>query len=247
MSSWLFRSLVALYPKAWRERYSKEVGDLSAELLAAGEVTRLRLVLELLGSAFAERVRSLHRSRFALVLSGSAALVVVMVVAFLATNGFGLGGSTSPRVTPVGWGSVGYRDAQVSFPPSFEIDTPITIPGKGAAIQVMFEASSPASGGVCLGPNGFRGTFVCLLPMRKVPPAYAGERSTINGVPVYLGPKGDYYAPSLGVEVTASGPLARRIVDTLTRRPMTWFPPCSHWRPRCPSRQALMSGVAFTS
>src|ERR1039458_4782834 len=148
MNSWLFRSLVALYPKAWRERYSKEVGDLSAELLAAGEVTRLRLVLELLGSAFAERVRSLHRSRFALVLSGSAALVVVMVVAFLATNGFGLGGSTSPRVTRVGWGSVGYRDAQVSFPPSFEIDTPITIPGKGAAIQVMFEASSPASCGV---------------------------------------------------------------------------------------------------
>ena len=40
MNSWLFRSLVALYPKAWRERYSKEVGDLSAELLAAGETTR---------------------------------------------------------------------------------------------------------------------------------------------------------------------------------------------------------------
>jgi len=27
MNSWLFRSLVALYPKAWRERYSKEVGE----------------------------------------------------------------------------------------------------------------------------------------------------------------------------------------------------------------------------
>jgi hypothetical protein len=26
MNSWPFRSLVALYPKAWRDRYSKEVG-----------------------------------------------------------------------------------------------------------------------------------------------------------------------------------------------------------------------------
>ena len=43
MNSWLFRSLVALYQKAWRDRYSKEVGDLSAELLEAGETTRLRL------------------------------------------------------------------------------------------------------------------------------------------------------------------------------------------------------------
>ena len=40
MNSWLFRSLVALYPKSWRERYSRELGDLSAELLAAGESRR---------------------------------------------------------------------------------------------------------------------------------------------------------------------------------------------------------------
>jgi hypothetical protein len=141
MRSRLFRLLVMLYPRRWRERYSEEIGDLSAELLVAGEVTRLRLVLELLGSAFAERVRSLHRSRFVLVLSGSAALVVVVVVAFLATNGFGLGGSTSPRVTPVGWYSVSYRGAQVSVPPSVvAIGT-----GPGGITRVIFQTTSPPS------------------------------------------------------------------------------------------------------
>ena len=54
--------------------------------------------------------------------------------------------------------------------------------------------------------------------MRQVPSAYASEKPAIlNGVQVYPGPNGDYYVPSLGVEVTASGPLARRIVDTLNR------------------------------
>ena len=49
-------------PKAWRERYSKEVGDLSTELLEAGETTRLHLTVELARSALVERVRSLHRA-----------------------------------------------------------------------------------------------------------------------------------------------------------------------------------------
>jgi hypothetical protein len=105
MNSWPFRSLVVLYQKAWRDRYSKEVGDLSAELLEAGETTRLRLALELVASVLAERVRSLRRGRSMAVLSGSAALVVVVVAAFLATNGFGLGGPSSPRVRGAGVGS----------------------------------------------------------------------------------------------------------------------------------------------
>lgn len=209
-----FHSFLMLYPKTWRERYSEEVTDLSAELLAAGETTRLHLALELARSALAERVRSLNRTRFVAVLSGSAALVVV-VAAFLATNGFGLGGSTSPRVTPVGWGSIAYRDAQVSFPPSFETVTP----GPGGITTVMLDSGSGASG-VCLGTSWFveGGTEVCLLPLRQVPSAYASEKPAIlNGVAVYLGPSGDYYVPSLGVEVTTGGPLAHRIVDTLTR------------------------------
>jgi hypothetical protein len=161
----------------------------------------------------------LNRARFVAALSASAAVVVLLVAALLATNGFGLGGSTSARVTPVGWDSIGYRDAQVSFPPSFEIITPT--PG---GFTGMLPALAPASGGTCVGP--FRDTVVCLLPLGQVSPAYTGEQPTvINGVTVYRDGKGDYYAPSLQVEVTASGPMAHRIVDTLTRNRI---PGCAH-------------------
>jgi hypothetical protein len=219
MKSWPFRCLAKLYPKAWRERYADEVNDLSAELLAAHEVTRPRLALELVRSGFAERLHSLNRARFVAALSASAALIVV-VAALLATNTFGLGGSTSPRVTPVGWDSMGYRDAQLSFPPSFETVTSMP----GGIFSVDVPSWSFASGETCVGPS--RGTVVCLLPLGQVSPAYTGEQPTvINGVTVYRDGKGDYYAPSLQVEVTASGPMAHRIVDTLTRNRI---PGCAH-------------------
>jgi uncharacterized protein (DUF2126 family) len=72
-----------------------------------------------------------------------------------------------------------------------------------------------------------RGTLVvCLLPLGQVPPAYTGEQPTVlNGVTVYRDAKGDYYAPSLHLEVTASGPMAHQIVDTFTRSRM---PGCVH-------------------
>jgi hypothetical protein len=221
------------------------VGDLSAELLVAGEVTQFGLVLELVASALAERVRSLNRARLAIVLSGSAALVVVVVASFLVTNGFGLGGATSPRMTPTGWVPVAYRAAQVSVPPSA-----VFIGTEAGGIGSMMLVATPeTSGGVCLGSAGTRGTEVCLLPMRQVPSAYATERPAIlNDVPVYLGPNGDYYVPSLGVAIMAIGPLARRIVDTLTRNRLPTAG-CRHANPqrgayRPSSGSLLITGVA---
>ncbi|MGA3354582.1 MAG: hypothetical protein ABSD85_15575 [Acidimicrobiales bacterium] len=215
MRRWLFRCLELLYPKAWRERYGDEVGDLSEELLAAGEVKRPRLVLELICSGLVERLRSWHRRRLAVV-SGSVAVVVLLATAALVTNGFAPEATTSLRATPVGWDSLAYGPFQVSFPPQFLMITP----EPGGVFQATVPSLS-ASGG-CLGPVS--GTVVCLLPMHQAPPAYAGE-TVINGVPVYFGPKDDYYAPSLRVEITASGPLARQILNTLSRNRM---PGCTH-------------------
>jgi hypothetical protein len=67
---------------------------------------------------------------------------------------------------------------------------------------------------------------VSLIPISRVPPAYAGEKPVVlNGVLVYLGANGvsfiDYYAPSLGIEVAANGILARRVAETLSRSPRT--------------------------
>ena len=51
MSRWPVRRLVMLYPRAWRERYGGEVGDLTEELISHGQTTRLRAGLDWLGAA----------------------------------------------------------------------------------------------------------------------------------------------------------------------------------------------------
>jgi hypothetical protein len=62
MSRWPVRRLVGLYPRAWRERYGREVGDLTDELISEGRTTRLRAGLELAEGAALEHVRALTRS-----------------------------------------------------------------------------------------------------------------------------------------------------------------------------------------
>ena len=88
----LVRWMLVLYPRSWRRRYGEEVGDLSEELLAAGEVTRLRLGLELVRSAFVERV---HRRRAFVLLSSCAAVVLLVGVVLFATHGPGRGFSAN--------------------------------------------------------------------------------------------------------------------------------------------------------
>jgi protein-S-isoprenylcysteine O-methyltransferase Ste14 len=65
------RGLLALYPRAWRERYGAEVTSLADELISAGETTPLRAALGLIGGAALERWR---------VLTSRAVLVPVVAV-----------------------------------------------------------------------------------------------------------------------------------------------------------------------
>ena len=62
MSARLVRRLVALYPRAWRDRYGAEVASLAEELISEGKTTRLRAGLDLAGGAAIERGRALTRS-----------------------------------------------------------------------------------------------------------------------------------------------------------------------------------------
>jgi len=68
------RRLLALYPRAWRDRYGTEVADLADELVAAGETTPLRASLGLVAGAAAERWR-IAASRAVLVPAAAAAAV----------------------------------------------------------------------------------------------------------------------------------------------------------------------------
>ena len=55
------RWLLALYPRAWRDRYGQEAADLADELIRAGDTTPLRAALGLAAAAAAERARTLAR------------------------------------------------------------------------------------------------------------------------------------------------------------------------------------------
>jgi protein-S-isoprenylcysteine O-methyltransferase Ste14 len=66
--------MLALYPRYWRDRYGAEVADLADELIAAGDTTRLRAVLDLLAGAAAERWR-VAASRAVLVPAAASAAV----------------------------------------------------------------------------------------------------------------------------------------------------------------------------
>ena len=72
------RLLLALYPRAWRDRYGAEVASLTDELIRAGETTPLPAGLNLVAGAAVERARALAGSRNALAVM-SAAVIIAMV------------------------------------------------------------------------------------------------------------------------------------------------------------------------
>jgi len=63
MNRRLVRMLLALYPRAYRDRYGAEVVRLTEELIAAGEITPAEGALNLAAAAAAERGRALADSR----------------------------------------------------------------------------------------------------------------------------------------------------------------------------------------
>lgn len=87
MSKRMTRWLLALYPRAWRDRYGAEVTSLTDELLRAGETTPLPAGLNLVAGAAVERARALAASRTALTLSSAAVIVALVGGAFTLTGG----------------------------------------------------------------------------------------------------------------------------------------------------------------
>ena len=81
------RLLLALYPRAWRDRYGAEVASLTDELIRAGETTPLPAGLNLVAGAAAERARALAGSRSALAVTSAAAIVAMVGGAFVVTGG----------------------------------------------------------------------------------------------------------------------------------------------------------------
>ena len=131
---------------------------------------------------------------------------------------------------PRGWVPVAYGDTQMSVPPTFPVGYDGQYECEGTIVRPGLVSVGPALNAECPGPPtwGPDTTNVDLRPAQLAHKSYTKSNSVvINGVRLFrVTPnpkKGDlyYYVPSLGVVVFASGPMARSIVDTLTRSPRT--------------------------
>jgi hypothetical protein len=127
--------------------------------------------------------------------------------------------------TPAGWVPVAYGDAQVSVPASFSVyytgsDTcGLNLPTSSLFIGPDTLVSAPCDVARAR-PNR---TVVRIVPANGVPSPYdKGKPLTINGFRAFPVParRGyNYYVPLLGVEASATGPMAKRVLATLTRSP----------------------------
>jgi hypothetical protein len=149
----------------------------------------------------------------------------------LAALGPGTGASASARSTRAGsqawagWVSVPYRNAQLSVPGSWLVESQqqlwCAFPRSG-----MIFAGVPARLPKSLG-CGLTASLAWIVPAGHIPRGLEHRRpsAVIHGIRVYRLRSGGgsvaYLVPELGVRVGARGPSARRVLATLTRSPLS--------------------------
>ncbi|HXW34178.1 MAG TPA: hypothetical protein VEJ87_06320 [Acidimicrobiales bacterium] len=163
-----------------------------------------------------------------------AAPAFVVGSSLLALAGVAGCGGASPRlakhpaslartsVTPEGWVRVRHGKAQISVPGSWStiaVDCPW---GREPGVVIQRDVASFTN---CTDETGAPvSNEVRIAPLSPPVLEPSERRSVINGIEVYWGLPAvgmisyiGYQVPSLGVQIDASGPLARRVLNTLTR------------------------------
>jgi hypothetical protein len=127
--------------------------------------------------------------------------------------------------TPKGWVPVDYGDAQVSVPRTWSVLYNSSVCESGWIVGGLYVNPSGGFCGAKEIPKTETTVELKTAPHYKNPAMY-GQRQLRNGISVYVlytyGPKPvptSYLVPSLAVEIEAEGPVAQRVVDTLTRSP----------------------------
>jgi hypothetical protein len=128
---------------------------------------------------------------------------------------------------------VAYGNAQISVPAGFNVfylDSECGSILRPGTVLVGYGSVSNCSVGT-IQPNG---TLVHFHPLTRNPAWWRNEKPMrLNGLSVYLGPgmdpylagygleyeTNDYIVPSLDIEVAGVGPLAKQVLNTLTRSP----------------------------
>jgi hypothetical protein len=132
---------------------------------------------------------------------------------------------TGGSSVPAGWAPVPYRRAQLSVPGSWLVQSPRQFSCGPRSSGMIFAGGRPAvpEGTGC----GLTASLAWIRPAGPIPPGIGHRRPTavIHGIPVYRLPGGpgsvQYLVPELGVRAGARGPLARRVLGTLTRSPLS--------------------------
>lgn len=123
--------------------------------------------------------------------------------------------------TPKGWLPVDYGLAQISIPANWQVlyDTAICDPQPPGVVEVGPVTNLP---GCAPAPSPKLVPTAMITPLGHANPI--GGKLLVNGIRVFVSPVSDvqllvYDVPSLGVQVSARGPLARRVLSTLTYSP----------------------------
>jgi hypothetical protein len=133
---------------------------------------------------------------------------------------------TDTSVTPAGWALVSYGDAQISVPRDWQVTSRLvcgrTVPG----YLVLGDASTTLR--VRNARCRQSANVAAILPHQIDRGQSWSPTRVINGIPVVRVstaqvPRGlvSYLAPTLHALVTARGPLASRVLATLTRSPLS--------------------------
>lgn len=131
---------------------------------------------------------------------------------------------TDTAATPTGWVPVAYGDAQISVPADWRIASRPVCGRVGYGYVVVGRVSANL---VVRNPRCKQAANMAAIQLRPSGQVQSGGRSgRINGIPVLsVRPPGrgfvSYLAPNLHVLVTARGPLASRVLGTLTRSPFS--------------------------
>jgi hypothetical protein len=126
----------------------------------------------------------------------------------------------------VGWAPVPYRDAQLSVPGQWLVESPQQLfcpfPQNRGMIFVGLRPRIPKGLGC-----GLTASLAWIVPAGHIGHGIRHRRPTavIDGLPVYQLHSGEgtllYLVPDLKVRVGARGPMARRVLATLTRSPLS--------------------------
>ena len=179
------------------------------------------------------RVRLRRRWTAAALSAVAMAAAIALPLTLLSSGPAGSGGPVSPRAgvpltdtaaTPSGWVPVAYGDAQISVPADWNVATRPVCGRVGLGGYVILGRASTRLGvrnpRCRQAPN-----MVAILPLPRSSTSVVRPTGMINGIAVARVPSArgyiSYLVPRLHARVTARGPLAGRVLATLTRSPLS--------------------------